>query len=233
MSSDIGNMLRRVAGHAFNMTAKKLAGPWLINDLPEKPGQRGDAYAVATDGKVIVWVADPLVSKTWIYPLTNREDDEDDEDDKAIKQALLPHFAPDSELSPAWEGALSDLRQHCGNAIWTVPCSECDGRSKNSAYVSCTFCDDDGDMIPDAKPGYVCGVPLDLGCLARVLEPFDSFAPIQIVPETLRESGDRRLWIINWHFRLALMGMRVATNPDHDLFKAWKNAPRLCEGATV
>lgn len=213
MSSAIGEMLRKIADCAFGEKAKKYAGPYVVDD-PVEPSK---AWAVASDGKVIVWTRDwQPIRIPGLF------------EDKTLT-VLRELFSPPRELLPAWEERLSELRAFCGAPHWSDPCPECKGLSKTSYYVMCSFCDNDGEVFPDARCGYVCGIPVNLIYLANVLEHFPADAIVQIIPD-IREEGfemdkGSRVWVMNRDFRVCLMTLAVAKHETDDLFEAWKTAP--------
>lgn len=216
MSNGVGDMLRRLAGQAFGETTKQLAGPFLVDNLP-------DTYAVATDAKVIVWAKD--WQPTLIPAL---KDDQQD-----IRAKLLMHFAPPKHLQASLPGRLAELRDFCGDPVHSISCPECKGASQESDYVSCSFCEGDGNVLPEPRPGFVYGISLNLNYLACVLEPFSGDTLIRIIPDP-REEGmaidqGSRLWIIAPEFRVVIMTLKAVTNPNHDDFELWREAPLFPE----
>lgn len=223
MSSDIGLMLQRLACQASGDRMKVLRGPYLIGGIPEKPGQAGGTYAVATDARAIVFTTEwqPML----IPSLTGEQD--------GTRQKLLSHFAPPAHLLPSWEGRLADLRRACRDPIWTIACPECNALSRGSDYLHCSFCDNEGVVSPDCRPGYVYDIPLDLNRLSCVLEPFPGDALAHVIADPLPD-GEKggygsRLWVISREFRLVVMGMRPAAAAGCYLFEEWQTAPRFPE----
>lgn len=213
MSSAIGEMLRKIADRAYGEKTKKLAGPYVVDD-PIEPCK---SWAVASDGKIIVWTRDwqPTLIPTLI-------------DEKAMTM-IRSLFAPPRGCVPTWEGRLDELRTFCGAPHWSDPCPECEGRSKASEYVFCSYCDNDGEVLPDARCGFVCGIGVNLIYLANVLERFPTDAIVHVVPD-VREDGHKagkgsRVWVIGRDFRVCLMCMTVAKSPADELFEVWKTAP--------
>lgn len=222
MSSEVGLTLMGLAGLASGIGRMvDLRGPWIIRGIPEKAGQQGGDYAVATDARTILFTTDwqPVL----IQELPPERDD--------IRRKLLSHFSPPDHLTPAWEGRLRDLRKVCGDPVWREDCPECKGLSQTSSYLHCSFCDDEGRVYPDVRPGFICEIPVDLNRVAVSLDSFPADALIHVIadarPEGREEGQGSRLWIISRNFRAEIMGMTPAKSPGDELFVAWSNALRF------
>lgn len=101
-------------------------------------------YTVATNGKVLVAVPGLLGDFTTAEEGSDRA------------EPFLRHVRDWHETLPmAW------LREWAGPAVFTVPCPKCRGTSATAEEVYCSFCDGDGDMIPDARRGWLMGRLLD------------------------------------------------------------------------
>lgn len=205
MADGIRLMFQRLTLRAksYGPATAKLSGPSLV-------GLEKETHAVATDGRVIVWTK--RFSEHWDWPAPSEE----------AKKKLLRFFTPPS-LPAAWTGELRALKEFCPEALWFEDCPECRGASAKSEYVSCTFCEGDGNMLPDAVCGYVVGVPLDLQLLANILAPFDGSAMVQLIPEP----DEPRLWIIHPDFRIIQQGMTELRLPGGECCEAWQKAERF------
>jgi hypothetical protein len=213
MSSDIGMTLRQIAEKAYFRNSKKsFAGPWVI-DLPEGAGLRGGEYAVATDGRSLLWALD------WRPTLIDLLSD----DQKEIRQRLMQLAAPSADLTLSWQGKLADLQRFCGEAVWTVPCPACKGTSAISDHVICGFCESLGHIVPDFRPGFVCETPIDLNRLACLLSAFGGEVVVRV------HSDNCKLWVLSDTFRAVLMCLEPSKNPADDLFEKWQTARHFPE----
>lgn len=207
MSVGVIETLKRLAAGLPDASPKAHArGPHLLYPAP------GEAWAAATDARGLLLVR--AAPYALAYP---------DAPQKA-RDALAPFLA--APPGSAWEGPLSQLRSWCGPAVWGAMCPECGGASKRSDYVSCTFCDDDGTVSPEPRPGWLLNTPCDRSRLACLVGPFEG-GPVSAaagpVP-SLPQSGTV-LWVWGADWRAVLMGM----TPPRDE-PEWRDAPRFPEG---
>jgi hypothetical protein len=203
VNTEIELMMKRLAKRSSGDRMALLAGPYLIHGLP-------DTYAVATDGRTIVWTRLELPC---VFPSLFQADGE-------AWAKLVRNFAPPDDLLPSWEGPLGELQSFCGAPIWSIECPECKGTSERSEYVRCSFCDDEGSVFPEPRPGVVCGAPMDLNRLAGPLAPFACDTVICVLRD--QQAKGPRLWLIAKDLRIAVSMMsEVCNDPDtHPCFPA-------------
>lgn len=196
---------------AANMAGpdKAYGGPYEF-DFPS-----GGVWRYASDGKGIILVKEAH----WKFTVPDAPPDGE------VGKKILAYLS-----IPKGECRLVDLmalRAFLGEPIWTLPCPECEGKSKKSQYLHCSFCDCDGEVGPEPRFAWVCGMPLDANRLACLLEPFEADMQVQLIanPATGERMSpdDKILYVIGKDFRVLLMGMRP-TVEKHD---KWHAAPRF------
>ncbi len=191
---------------------KSLAGP------VEIMWPTAGVWTCATDGRGMLWVRGSLHPETPV----------------AVPDGEGKKLSPLFEL-PSGEQHLVDLaalRAFAGQAVWMEECPACKGTSKASEHVSCSFCDDDGEMIPECRYGWLYGVLIDCSRLACLLSPFDDDKRVALIVHEYRGFKnvlEHRLHVAGENWRVVLMGMTPQT-PGLDDYEKQQAAPRHPEG---
>jgi len=210
MSHAIGETLRKLADIVLKQSrGKELAGPWAI-DIDH------EGWVVATDLRLMLWVK--MIDQD--FPVCN---------DREVRERLLLYFNP-PPCDNLQACPLGDLKRFTEAPQWTVPCPECDGKSKDNEYLHCSFCDCDGIRQAEVRPGILCGLKIDRERLARIIWPFqdDEEVEVQIGLKDIPGRTDRTpsVWVQGTTFRAVLVGMTPDMIDEHDPeVMAWKNAP--------
>lgn len=164
----------------------------------------GQVWTAATDGKVIVAVRDDR----WGLSVATGKAEKTLQDFLAVpplEDAVLP---------------LAELKTFLEHPVWEVPCPECQGISKGSEYVHCSFCEGDGTMQPEPRPGYLIGVPIDRQRLARCLEELEGSEV------SLRRFMTDQIHLSTPDWRVVIKGMNDKSSAE-DI--DWNNAPKFGE----
>lgn len=200
-------VLRKLASCApSHMKDKTLAGPGLLAQV--EPG-----WYYASDTRCILFVAcDERMH--WGFPRCGE------------KQAV--HIRPMLEAKPqewvdVYAGALKGL---CQSSAWLESCPSCKGTSKESPYVTCTFCDDDGVVMPEPILARVLDQPVDLVYVGRVLEAFpEDVIKIGVATHPAIKNGTMLILEAPGK-RAAIMGMTLHLNAP-DQAEKWAAATRF------
>jgi hypothetical protein len=205
MSSNKLPFLVRLA-HSMCGCNKDLAGPYEIDLIAE------GIWLYASDGKSIV-----LVEKQyWDSPVAAP-------DSESFKKVLPFLTVPAGKVHTA---SLNELRDFLGVGHWTEVCPVCDGKSKRSEYLSCSFCDSNGEVGVEPRFSWIFGMSLDANRLACLLEPFDE-KQVNVVVNAAKGGQftheDKILYVLGKHFRVILMGMRASYTET----EKWRQAPRF------
>jgi hypothetical protein len=182
-----------------------LKHPWLLES-------GGEVWTVATNGHVVVLLSGKVAGVPFAEGKT--------------AESLAKFASPRGDAPPAGI-SLAALKEWLGLAVWELPCQECQGTSKGSQYVHCAFCDGDGVMSPDPRPGYLFGIPLDRNLLACALENLNGETA------TLRSASGNLdtepFWLEATGWRLCAMPM-ATTGDLPEESGTWEQAPRFGEG---
>jgi hypothetical protein len=112
-------------------------------------------WTVATDGKILVAVA-------------GRVSDEIETSTQGVP-AVRSYLEPVPRDGWYESVPLSLLKSWCGGPVYVQPCPSCKGTAKDNEYVHCAFCDGDGTIGPEAKPGIFLGDLIGRNILAKGL----------------------------------------------------------------
>jgi hypothetical protein len=112
-------------------------------------------WTVATDGKILVAVA-------------GRVSDEIETSTQGVP-AVRSYLEPVPRDGWYESVPLSLLKSWCGEPVYVLPCPACKGTAKDNEFVHCAFCDGDGTVEPEAKPGIFLGDLIDRNILAKGL----------------------------------------------------------------
>jgi hypothetical protein len=177
---------------------------WLYNRLAE-------VWTFATDGKVAVYLRGVHVGA-------------EDSTMGPIENYAHQFFDPKGSCVAVLNAA--DLQAWCGAWQKDQPCPSCEGTSKGNEYLVCTFCEGDGTMSADVRPGYLCGVPLDRNRMAQVIGNVGGEVEVWANYKPLAKNSkpdDNPIWLIGEGWRMVQMPMIVTTDRDID----WTKAPWL------
>jgi hypothetical protein len=123
----------------------------------------GREWSFATNGKVCVYVAGRI------------EGTEPAADTLKVARDVSLFFWPgfsgktDYKAKQHSPCLASRIKEWCGEPQTEQPCPSCLGTARTSPNVLCTFCDGDGTMGPDFRPGRLFGTRLDRNLMARAL----------------------------------------------------------------
>lgn len=120
-------------------------------------GNTEEFWTVATNGKLLV----ALAGTSYLSPT----------EDRRYGYRVAPLLQPIS----TWQETLplSLLRRWAGKPVWSQPCPSCLGTASTSPHVICTFCDGDGTMEADPRPGAFLGESYNRDYFARAIEGLD------------------------------------------------------------
>ncbi len=182
----------------WKLTAPDFPGSGKSKDIVSRPHRikhGGETWTVATDGRALV----------------------------ALREAVLEFGYPVGELAENTEKQLSDkmkytgqtrpvdlaeLKEWAGEVVWAEPCPACKGISRNNEYVSCSFCDGDGDVTPEPRRGWLYGVPIDRRRLACALEHFAGNGTLYLQGKD-KHGQDEQFWVVGEGWIVSLMPMVV------------------------
>lgn len=223
MTSNVGEMLQKLSERIVKTDKKKATtGPWVVK-FPKFREPRQD-WAVATDFRAIVWAVNWRPTLIQELPC--------DDNISEVRRRLLPYFDTPKEAELIAETPLTMLREFAGESKWEESCPVCKSLSKDNSYVSCSFCENDGNVWPDMRYGFIGGVPVDLQRLACVLEPFPQANVLVQKSDPLFKTNrkeEKCLWFVADDFRVALIGIcpSATTDESQEDYELWKAAPRL------
>ena len=185
---------------------KHFAGPYVLRN----PGGRAaERWLVACDARIILWLRLGVGEEAGLP----------EPPDPVVKVELLGLFQPTE--GPRLPVSVQALREFVGKGEWKETCPACKGTSKNSDFVSCSFCDDDGVVSPDCRHGWIADVPINLNLVACALDAFDADAKIFLQKETLKHGES--LWLLHEKTRAGIMAVSLDRMPDE--------APRFLSSA--
>jgi hypothetical protein len=159
----------------------------------------GAVWSAATNGRVAVFLSGRAGDLEQAPP--------------DLAAILLRNFEPTGTRTGFY---LDELKAFLGHAVWSVKCDLCDGRNGE-----CPECEGTGRRAALARPGWLCGVPMDRNLLAMALESLTA----GVIWIYTRNSSDP--------FIVVAEGWRVAQaplllGPSGDGYtQDWENAPRL------
>ncbi len=126
-----------------------------------------------------------------------------------------------------------DLQAWTGPRQDSQPCPACKGVSSDNEYVVCSFCEGDGIMGGDVRPGWLAGIPIDQNLLAKVIHHVSGEAAVwcdYTGPAKWKRSDYRQIvpdhnpiYLHGEDWRCVMMPMVVPGRSNLD----WDNAPWL------
>ena len=182
----------------------------MASKKPKSPNCRAlfTAWAFATDGKVISFVEIGL-DDACPFPRCP---------EKFVAKAKM--FMEPS-TPPVRSLPTDKLKEWAAKPEFSQPCPACLGRSKESEFVSCSFCDDDGTMSPDRRFGWLCGVLIDCNLLAKGLQGVSGSDAAVYCREG---ECDKPVQIVGHSWRVAIMPIN-STNVDSLELQKVKGSP--------
>jgi hypothetical protein len=124
---------------------------------------------------------------------------------------------------------LVELAAFLGDARWRQKCPACEGTSRTSEHVYCSYCED-ADVWPEIRRAWLLGCPFDANKLAQALSAIRQDCPIFVGKTGARKANEKLkhavpacLWVIHGQFHAVLCCVDIQ---GLDL-QEWSRAPQL------